>query len=425
MNLQVIGCSHRDSSLEVRERIAFSKRQTVAALSEFRRRFPATEAVLISTCNRTELFTAAAELEQVPSHHDIAEFLADFHGLDGQELFEDLFRCSGTEAIRHLFMVAASLDSMVVGEAQILSQVKEAYQLATENESVGQWTHAAFQEALRVAKRVARETSIQQRRVSIPSVAIRDFAQQIFERLDDKPVLLIGTGEMGEETLQYVIDMGATQITLVNRDPQKAAQLAERYGGQAQPWDTLEEHLVNADLVISTTGAEKPIVTLDRFRAIERKRYQRTLFVLDLAVPRDFEPQIGHCLGVYLYSLDDLKLACEANRRAREQELPQALKIIEEETERFMQQISRRATGPTIQRLKANADALRQAELERLLERLPDLDERGREEIEYAFHRLVNKLLHPPLESLRGEEPGASQQRLLDSLKRLFQIGDT
>ncbi len=424
MNLQIVGCSHRNSPLELRERIAFSKRQVEAALSEFRRRFPETEAVLLSTCNRTELFTAAAEPELVPSHQDVAEFLADFHGLDGQKLFADLFRCSGAEAIRHLFMVAASLDSMVVGEAQILSQVKEAYRLATESESAGQWSHAAFQEALRVAKRVSRETTIQQRRVSIPSVAIRDFAQQIFERFEDKAVLLIGAGEMGEETLQYVSDMGAGEVTIVNRDPQKALQLAKRYGGRAQPWEALEQLLVDADLVISTTGAEEPIVTLERFLTIDKKRFQRTLFVLDLAVPRDFQPEIGECLGVYLYSLDDLQVACEANRRAREKELPKALKIVDDETARFMQQISRRATGPTIQRLKANADALRKAELDRLLEKLPELDERGRQEIEYAFHRLVNKLLHPPLESLRDEEPGASQQRLLDSLKRLFQIRD-
>ena len=424
MNLQIIGCSHRSSSLEVRERIAFSKRQVESALTEFRLRYPDTEAVLLSTCNRTELFTAADQPDLMPSHRDIAEFLADFHGLNAQELFDDLFRCNGDDAIRHLFMVAASLDSMVVGEAQILSQVKEAYQLATEGKCTGHWSHSAYQEALRVAKRVNTETNIQRRRVSIPSVAIRDFASRIFERLDDKAVLLIGAGEMGQETLQYLVDLGAQDIAIVNRDPEKSRQLSKQYGGSSHPWDALDEHLVRADLVISTTGSEQTIVSHDRFRAIEKQRYQRPLFLLDLAVPRDFDAAIGDCLGVYLYSIDDLRETCEANRKAREKELPAALKIIDEETQRFMQRAASRAAGPTIRQLKANAESISQQELTRLVEKLPELDDRERKEIEYAFQRLVNKLLHPPLESLREEEPGAPQQYLLDAIKRLFQIGE-
>ena len=424
MNLQIVGCSHRNSSLEIREKIAFSKRQVESALHEFRRRYPETEAVLLSTCNRTELFTATDQPDSMPSHLDVAEFLADFHGLDAQELFDDLFRCNGDEAIRHLFMVAASLDSMVVGEAQILSQVKEAYQLATEGKCAGHWSHAAYQEALRVAKRVNNETTIQERRVSIPSVAIRDFASRIFERLDDKAVLLIGAGEMGQETLQYLVDLGARDIAIINRDSQKASTLSERFGGRAFGLESLDEHLVRADLVISTTGAEQPIVSLERFRGIEKLRYQRPLFVLDLAVPRDFAAAIGDCLGVYLYSIDDLQATCNANRKARENELPKAMKIIDEETRRFMRRAASRATGPTIRQLKANADDISQRELARLMEKLPDLDDRQRNEIEYAFQRLVNKLLHPPLESLRDEEHAASQQYLLEAIKRLFQIGD-
>lgn len=424
MNLQIVGCSHRSTSLEVRERIAFSKRQVESALSAFRDRFPETEAVLLSTCNRTELFTAADQPELVPSHQDVAEFLADFHGIDGQELFDDLFRCKGDEAIQHLFMVAASLDSMVVGEAQILSQVKEAYRLATEGKCAGHWSHAAYQDALRVAKRVNTETTIQKHRVSIPSVAIRDFASRIFERLDDKAILLIGAGEMGQETLQYLVGLGAADITVINRNPEKSRDLAEQYQGQSAPWETLDEHMVRADLVISTTGAEQAIVTLDRFRGIEKKRYQRPLFLLDLAVPRDFDANIGSCLGVYLYSLDDLEDACKLNRQAREQEIPKALKIVEEETQKFMRQAANRAAGPTIRRLKENAETISQQELKRLLEKLPPLGEDHENEIEYAFQRLVNKLLHPPLESLRKEEPGASQQHLLETIKRLFKIRD-
>lgn len=424
MNLQIVGCSHRSSSLEVRERIAFSKRQVETALTEFRRRYPETEAVLLSTCNRTELFVAADQAEQVPSQQDIAEFLADFHGLNAQDLFDDLFRCNGDDAIRHLFMVAASLDSMVVGEAQILSQVKEAYSLATQGKCAGHWSHAAYQEALRVAKRVNNETTIQKRRVSIPSVAIRDFASRIFERLDDKTILLIGAGEMGQETLQYLVDLGASDITIINRNQEKAKELAAEYRGTARPWSALNEHLEQADLVISTTGAEQAIITLDQFRAVEKRRFQRPLFLLDLAVPRDFDPEIGDCLGVYLYSIDDLQSTCERNRKARESEIPKALKIVDEETQKFMHRAASRAAGPTIRQLKANAESISKAELSRLMAKMPDIDDRAKKEIEYSFQRLVNKLLHPPLESLREEQPGEPQQHLLETIKRLFQIRD-
>ena len=425
MNLKIIGCTHHESSLEIRERIAFSSQQVPAALGEFRRRFPETEAVLLSTCNRTELYTASVNDEAIPSHQDVADFLADFHGLDATGIFDDLFQRSGEDAIRHLFTVAASLDSMVVGEAQILSQVKTAYQMAVDENSAGQCTHSIFQTAMRVAKRVSRETTIHRKRVSIPSVAVRDFAGQLFERFDNKKVLLIGAGEIGEETLQYLIDANAKDITIVNRNPQKALALSKSYNGRASPWEELDNLLIASDLVITTTGASEPIVTREHFQsAIEPLRYQRPIFVLDLAVPRDFEPAVGECLGVYLYSIDDLAKTCERNRQARAKEWPKAIHIIDEETAQFMKELSHRSTGPTIKRLKANANVIKDAELKRLLDKLDSLEDRERHEISRAFDRLVNKLLHPPLESLRDEPTGQSQQNLLDSLRRLFQIRD-
>ena len=218
---------------------------------------------------------------------------------------------AGDEAVQHLFTVAASLDSMVVGEPQILAQVKQAYQLATEEGSTGPLLHAAFQAALKAAKRVAGETTIQQRRVSIPSVAVADFAQQIFERFDDKHTLVIGAGEMAEETLRYLKDQGARDVTVVNRSPERALELAGRWGGRARPWDDLLAAMAEADLVISTTGAEEPIVTLEQFLTVEPRRHGRPLFILDLAVPRDFDPAIGDRPEVYLYSIDDLREACE------------------------------------------------------------------------------------------------------------------
>jgi len=235
---------------------------------------------------------------------------------------------------------------------------------------------------------------------------------------------VIGAGEMGEETLRYLMDEGARDITVVNRSPERAQALASRVGAAVGSWDELHELLAEADLAISTTSANEPVVTVGDFREIHHQRHQRPLFVLDLAVPRDFDSAIGDFLGVYLYSIDDLKTACEANRRAREKEWPKAERIIEAETARFMVDLHHRATGPTIKRLKAQAEETKADELKKLLNKLGDADERTRDEITRSFDRLVNKLLHPPLESLRDETEHGSPHGLLDALKRLFQLKD-
>src|SRR5439155_12604496 len=255
MKLQLVGCSHHQASLEVRERLAFSPAQAETALDALRTQLPQSEVVLLSTCNRVELYAAAEDPECAPSHHQLVEFLATFHGLSFHEIFDDLFERTGEDAVMQLFTVAAGLASMVVGEPQILSQVKQAYDLACIRNAAGPLTHGAFQAAMRVAKRVASETAIARRRVSIPSVAVADYAKQIFETFDDKHVLVIGAGEMAEETLRYLTDEGARHVTVVNRTPQRAEELARRWNGRAVPWDQLHAQLIEADLVVSTTGA--------------------------------------------------------------------------------------------------------------------------------------------------------------------------
>ncbi|MHC4403439.1 MAG: glutamyl-tRNA reductase [Planctomycetota bacterium] len=423
MKVQVVGCSHHNASIAVRERLAFSAEQAGEALTEVRRVFPEVEAVLLSTCNRVELYTAAESVPS-PSGPRAAEFLARFHGFQRAEIEPHLYHRVDEDAVRHLFTVASSLDSMVVGEPQILSQVKQAYQLAQQRDSTGPLTHAAFQAASHVARRVATETTIHQRRVSIPSVAVADFAQQIFERFDDKETLVIGAGEMAEETLRYLKDQGARAVTVVNRNPQRAEELAGRWDGRTQSWERLGEALASADLVISTTGAGEPVVTLDEFRQIERDRSERSLFILDLAVPRDFEPAIGERPDVYLYSIDDLREACDRNRRERDRELPAAMRIVGHETERFMAELHHRATGPVIRQLKKGWQKPKEDEIRRLFNKLPELDDRARAEIQQSFDRLVNKLMHPPLESLRDESRHGIPNALLDALSRLFQLKD-
>lgn len=423
MQVRVIGCNHQTSPLAVRERLAFSPAQTRTALISLRVRFPSLEAVLLSTCNRVELYTAADQ-DAAPTAHELVEFLADFHRLDPAPLSEHLYDRHGREMVRHLFLVASSLDSMVLGEPQISSQVKRAYQLATQEQVTGPLTHAAFQAAARVARRVAAETTIHHRRVSIPSVAVADFARQIFERFDDKRTLVIGAGEMAEETLRELQEQGAGTVTIINRHPQRARELAARRNGRASEWERLGEELAAADLVISATGATEPIITPALFEGVAAARGARPLVLLDLAVPRDIAPAVGTRPGVYLFGIDDLRAACERNRQDRAKELPQALRIVDDETERFMSQLHHRATGPVIQRLRTLWEQPKQQELQRLLDRLPHLDERARREIAYAFDRVTNKLFHAPLESLRVASREGAPNTLLDAVVRLFRCKD-
>jgi len=422
MSLQVVGCSHRNAPLEVRERLAFSPASAASALERLREAFPEIEAVLLSTCNRVELYTAGEA--DVPDAARLAEFLAAFHSLPIEQVAPNLYAHRDREAVEHLFQVASSLDSMVVGEPQILAQVKAAYQAATHQGCCGARLHSAFQAALKAARRIAGETAIQQRRVSIPSVAVADFARQIFERFDDKRILVIGGGEMAEETLRYLQDEGVHDVTVVNRSFDRGRALAERWRGRALAWDQLLPALAEADLVVSTTGAEEPVVLLAQFLQIEPNRSEQPLFILDLAVPRDFQPSIGDRPNVYLYSIDDLRAACDRNRTLRDKEMPAAARIIQQEADRFLTDWHQRASGPIIQRLQEGWQRPKEEELRRLLNKLPDLDEHAREEIRQSFDRLVNKLMHPPLDAIRDESRNGIPHTLLDALSRLFRLQD-
>ncbi|MEM9184995.1 MAG: glutamyl-tRNA reductase [Planctomycetota bacterium] len=423
MNFRMVGCSHHQSGVSVRERLAFTPEQAADALESWRSGRPKNEAVLLSTCNRVEFYAAAPVNELPPCPQLMKRQLAEAHDVPLESVQTDLVTLRDEEVVSHLFRVAASLDSMVLGEPQIIAQVKEAYDLASGLGAAGPLTHNCFQTALRVARRVTSETALHRHRVSIPSVAIADFAGEIFERFDDKRVLVIGAGEMADETLRYLVDQGARRFTIVNRDPLRAEQLALEWEGESASMADLMPQLAHADLVISTTAAGEPIVTLDAFRQrVTPARRQRPLFVLDLAMPRDFEPAIGDELGVYLYSIDDLAAACSRNRRARERELPSAERIIEEERRRFLVDTRHALSGPVIARLRQGLEAPKQTELERLFNKLPELDEHGREEVRRFADRLVNKLLHRPLESLRDESRKGSPNGLLHALSRLFQL---
>ena len=422
MTIAFVGGTHRTVPLPLRERLAFSAEQAAEALRRFRNRFPGREGVLLSTCNRVEFYAAGESDAAPPPREQLVSFLAECRGIDASLLGPVLSGESDEAVVRHLFSVASGLDSMVLGEPQIVAQVKQAWSLAQESETAGPLTAGMFQAALRTAKRVASETALGRERLSIPSVAVADFARGVFERFDDKRVLLLGAGKMAQETLRYLREAGARDIVVLNRTAERASRLAERLGGRPGTFAELAAELAAADLIVSTTGASEPVVTLEMFGAAERRREGRPLVVLDLAMPRDFDPRIGGRPGVWLYSIDDLGAACEANRKSRQREMPAALAIIDEETRRFMGDLHHRSTAPVIEQLRAGWTETGEAELERLFKRLPGLDEAARAEIRQSFERYAAKMLHPPLTSLRNESHSGPPHGLLDALKRLFDL---
>ena len=424
MNLQVVGCSHNLANVEIRERLAFPESKVPVFLKSFYDHFPEAEAVLLSTCNRTEFYAASKDKAALPSCTQMIELLADQSGVGSAEIENQLFSYLNQDAVKHLFSVTASMDSMVVGETQILSQVKRAYEIATQSRSSVSTIHKIFQNAIRVAKRISNETELHASRVSVPSVAICDLAKQIFETLKGKRVLIIGAGEMAEETLNYIRDEGCQDIVIVNRTESNAQELANKFDGVVSKWENLSDELVRADLVVGTTGAEKPVVTAEMFQAIQKQRRQASLFVLDLAVPRDFDSQIADAKSVYLYTLDDLQRECERNQRGRESHFPKAQQIIEQETGLFFDDARRREGGATIAQLKQQAHQVKEVELERLKNRLDGVTPEQMEQIEVAFHRLTNKILHPPLKSLQTDVSSERHGGLIDALKKLFQLGD-
>lgn len=426
MNVVVLSCNHNHAGLDIREKLAFSnENQLQAAYAHWHERHPDSELVVLSTCNRVEIYAAEGDTERSLSSGQLSEFVSEFHDIPPDEFTDSVLFHHGRDAITHLFEVVCSLDSMVLGEPQIVTQVKDAYRIAGEQNSCGPLTNHLFQHALKVSARVRTDTKLSEGRVSIASIAVGEFAREIFNRLDNKLVLVIGAGEMAEETLRYIGDAGGQNFVIVNRSPDRAAVLAHEFSGRPAGMEQLDHWMAQADLIVSTTGAASTIVDHDRFAAIRRTGDRHPVLILDLGAPRDFDPQIVHIDdNVFLFDIDKLEDACEKNRRARKSEVKRARQIIQEQTDRFLHEVYHRATGPVIQGLRANSQQISRAELEILYRRLPHLTDDDRAAVDKTVHRIVNKLLHPPLETLRDEARTGSPEGLLDAVRRLFHLGD-
>ena len=430
MNLQTVYCTHREVALDIRERLSFSGEEDVLrAHDALARRFPGAEHVVISTCNRVELYVARPDKTPAPGREELSQFLAEFHAVPAQLLGGRVVGVRGDDAVRHLFEVAAGIDSMVVGESQIVQQVKKAYELSIRGQASGPLTHGLFQRALKVASRVRSETRVGDGRLSIASVAVGEFARMVFDRFSDKRVVVLGAGEMARETMAYLRSEGATRLTIVNRSAERARELAGEWGGESCGWDEADDALRAADIVVAATGSPVPVLSAERIRRCREGVSDRPLLLLDLGTPRDIEPAAATVDdGVFLYDLDDLEAACRRNREQRSGEITRAQTIVEQEAEEFLADTNRREAGPLVRELRASWSAVTEDELSQLYRRLPDLSEKDRQQVERTVHRITQRLLHPPMQALRDEAAGGAVHPLIGAVRTLFGLsseGDT
>jgi glutamyl-tRNA reductase len=349
--------------------------------------------------------------------------LAGIHGIPPDAFAPHLYRFRDAEAVEHLFLVAASVDSMVPGETQILGQVKDSYQLARQCGMTGRLFEPLFQNALSAAKEAHTLTGISRRKLSVGSVAV-EFAEKIFSGPEGRTVLLVGAGEMGELTLQSMFDSGLKSIRVANRTFEKAEALAARYGGRAVPFEPLAESLAEADIVIASTAAPGFVIHADQVRqALKRRRYE-PMFFIDIAVPRNIDPAVNDIDNVYLYDIDDLERVVAENWAEREKELRHCRGLIADRVAAFQGEVRVMDAGPLIAGIKKKADEIRDLELQRVFNKLGRLDDKERQEIEYLANRIVNKLLNSPISAIRKEMASGDSFRILHAAERLFDLDE-
>ncbi len=421
MMLLAIGCSHRTAGVDLRERLAFNQDRLECALDDLIARFGC-ETVILSTCNRVELYLARGDDFAALDARLITEFLAQFHQLPVDDIAPRLYEHRAAATVRHLFRVVASLDSLIVGEGQIAGQVRRAYEMAHQRGTVGPVLHALFQHAHLVAKRVRSETGIARGHVSVSSAAV-DYVRQVLAHFGDKTIVVIGAGKMGELTLRHLRELHPHQILVANRSPEKAEAVAAGCGGVPVAWDQLDDVLARADIVLSTTGSPQPIIPLDRYERICQRRTGGPIVILDIAVPRDFDPRIHDGDRTCLFNIDDLKRIREQTLQDRLKHVAPAEAIVEEEQRRFLKEWSRRRHGPIIARLTQDFEAKRQAIVGQLMERLNGrLTGEERAYVEGAFRLLQNQFLHGPISALTEEPPESAGHTLLEALRKLFRL---
>ena len=431
MKVLALGVDHRQAPALVREALAFEGAKREAGLDALSAAFPGAEFAILSTCNRVEIY-AAGTGHSAPTTGALIDWLAHFHAVPADSFAAHLLDHHDGKAVAHLFKVASSLESLVLGEGQILGQVRDAYKAATARKTVGTILHALFPHALKVGKLVREQTGMDKGKLSVASVAV-DVAKDVFDTFGDKTVLVIGAGKMGDLTLQHLAALRPGTILVTNRNPERAQVAAARWRGRAVPWEQLESALIEADVVVSTTAADQAIVDAATYARVQKARRNRLALILDIAIPRDFDPQVGDLEQVMLYNVDDLRAQADQNRLKRQRGIDPALAIIERETNLCLATLRHRThAGSVLRQLGDYADAARQRELDALIARQPDLSPSQRDDIAHAMLRLQNQFLHHPRAALRtaanaganAHEPTDQPHPLLSAVRALFGLAD-
>jgi glutamyl-tRNA reductase len=418
MRILLIGLNHRTAPLELRERVAFNADQAGTAAAELRRHRVVEEALVLSTCNRCEIYGVPDEAAPSPLPR-IAEFLTSFHGLTPAELDGRLYEFVDADAVRHLYRVAAGLDSMLLGEAEILGQVREAYRRALEIGTTGAVLNRLFQGALETGKRVRAETEIGSRPMSVASAGVR-LAEKLFGNLRGHQAMILGAGEMGRQVVVQMHDRGIRRLLVANRSPEHAQQLAQHVGGEAVEWDALARVLTAPDIVVASVAAEEPVLTRAVLEQAMAARGGRPLFVIDLGLPRNVEPAAANLYNLYLYNIDHLEAIVEQNKRAREQEIPRAEAIIAEHVGKFEAWRAGLEATSLVDELRERLDARRASFLAKHLDALSHLAPADREAISRLTRELVDDLLEEPASRLRHARTLSQKLQEIEAIRKLF-----
>ncbi|MFH1262808.1 MAG: glutamyl-tRNA reductase [Pseudomonadota bacterium] len=420
MDLVILGLSHHTAPLHVRERFDFSKHASETYLPRLSGLDSVRSGMVLSTCNRVEVYAAGVGEDELI--RDAEGFLKTFHKLDEKEVRPYLYTRVNREAVRHLFRVAASLDSLVVGEPQILGQVKEAYFDASALSLTDPFFDRLLQRTFFVAKKIRNETGIAEHAVSVSYAAV-ELAEKIFGDLTGKQVMILGAGEMAELAARHLKRQGVEEIFFANRSLDHSVELSKEYGGTPIPLAEFQRHLATVDILIVSTAAPHYLVTFNPVEKVMEERKQTPMFIIDISVPRNVDPKVHELENVYLYNIDDLEGVVQENRSVRVREAEKAEAIVEAEVERFFETVERLRVAPVIQKLQEKYEGVRTRELERLKKNLPELPQTHLEEIDRATSYLVKKVLNDPIVFLGAQQSKKNATDLVEMFLRIFRIG--
>jgi glutamyl-tRNA reductase len=421
VHLIVVGLNYRTAPVEVRERFALSEEEMHLALQGLKQTTGILEGVIVATCNRTEIYAVVDRLHLCG--HYIRAFLEQWFKIPRKEFNSHLYMYENDRAVEHLFRVTSGLDSMIIGETQILGQVRDAFLLAQEERATGTLFNRLFKQAITVAKRAHSETSIGESAVSVSYAAV-ELGKRIFGRFDDKTVMIVGAGKMSELTAQHLHANGAKEVLVVNRTLEKAEELAEKFQGSALAFDEALSRLKDADIVISSTGAEKFVITRKHIETAMAARKKKPLFLIDIAVPRDIEPASGDIPNVFLYDIDDLEGIVETNLAKRRKEAAIIEGMIADEQEAYRQWYATLGVSPLIRALQEKAAAIQENTLESLLRKLPELDERQVKVIRKLTKSIVNQVIHDPILRIKELSTDKRSDEALKLFVQLFALED-